>query len=153
MNQAVREDHCKTLMPVHIIYQLPTHHAVREDHCKTLMPVHIIYQLPTHHAVREDHCKTLMPVHIICQLPTHHAFITYLPIWLTGLTSDYLSSCSRVLLEKLTVPKLVKKYPTIKEIQRLITVFTRAHHLSLHQARWVQSTQFHPSSLTLSIPS
>jgi phage FluMu protein Com len=71
----------------------------------------------------------------------------YLPIWLTGLTSNYLPSCSRVLLEKLTIPKLVKKCPKIKEIQRLITVVTRAHHSSLHRARWVHSAQFHPSSL------
>jgi hypothetical protein len=37
----------------------------------------------------------------------------------------------RVPLEKLIVPKLVTKFPAFYGTQRFITMFTRAHHLSL----------------------
>jgi len=36
--------------------------------------------------------------------------------------------CSKVLLEKLTVTQLVKKFHAFYGTQRFITVFTRAHH-------------------------
>jgi len=35
-----------------------------------------------------------------------------------------------VLLEKLTGPQLVKKYPAFYETQRFITAFASTHHLS-----------------------
>jgi len=38
---------------------------------------------------------------------------------------------SRVLLEKLTGVKLVKKFPTFYGNRRLLTAFTNARHLSL----------------------
>jgi hypothetical protein len=38
---------------------------------------------------------------------------------------------SRVLLEKLTRPKLLKKFPAFYGTRRFITAFTRARHLSL----------------------
>jgi hypothetical protein len=38
---------------------------------------------------------------------------------------------SRVLPEKLTVPRLVKKFPAFYESQTFITVFVTASHLSL----------------------
>jgi hypothetical protein len=38
---------------------------------------------------------------------------------------------NRVLLEKLTVLQLVKKFSEIYETRRFITAFTSAHHLSL----------------------
>jgi len=38
---------------------------------------------------------------------------------------------SRVLLEKLTGPQLVKKFPTFYGTRRFITAFTGARHLSL----------------------
>jgi hypothetical protein len=40
-----------------------------------------------------------------------------------------LAPWSRVLLEKLTVPQLVKKFPAYYGTRRFITAFTRALHL------------------------
>jgi hypothetical protein len=51
------------------------------------------------------------------------AFDALLPPW------------SRVLLEKLIVTQLVKKFPTFYGNRRFITVFTTARHLSLSCAR------------------
>jgi len=52
------------------------------------------------------------------------AHFTYL---LTYLLTPY----SRVLLEKLTVPQLVKKFPAFHGTRRFITALTSARHLSL----------------------
>jgi len=52
------------------------------------------------------------------------------------------------LLEKLTVPELVKKFPTLYGNQILITMFTAAHHLSLSRARLIQSMTFQLISST-----
>jgi hypothetical protein len=41
-----------------------------------------------------------------------------------------ITSWSRILLEKLTVPQLVKKFPTLYGTARFIAVCTRAHHLA-----------------------
>jgi len=41
------------------------------------------------------------------------------------------TSCSSVLLEKITGSQLVKKFPTFYVTRRFIAAFTRAHHLSL----------------------
>jgi hypothetical protein len=43
----------------------------------------------------------------------------------------YITPWSRVLLEKLIGPQLVKKFPAFYGTRRFITAFTRAHHLSL----------------------
>jgi hypothetical protein len=55
------------------------------------------------------------------------------------------------LLEKLTVPQVVKKFPTLYGTQNFITMFTRAHQLSLSRARPIQSITFQliSSSATL----
>ena len=45
----------------------------------------------------------------------------------------------RILLEKLKIPKLVKKFPAFYGTRSFITVFTRAHQLSLLWARSIQS--------------
>jgi hypothetical protein len=58
---------------------------------------------------------------------------------------------SIVLLQKLRVTQLVKKYPTFYGTQSFITVFTRACHWSLFWARYVQSTPLHPISLRSSL--
>jgi len=42
-----------------------------------------------------------------------------------------LTPWSRVLLEKLILSKLVKKFPAFYETRRFITTFTSARHLSL----------------------
>jgi LPS O-antigen subunit length determinant protein (WzzB/FepE family) len=41
------------------------------------------------------------------------------------------TNLDRVLLEKATVPQLVKKLPAFDEARRLVTVFTTAYHLPL----------------------
>jgi hypothetical protein len=56
-----------------------------------------------------------------------------------------LTPWSRVLLEKLTGFKLVKKFPEFYRTRRFITAFTSAHHLSLSWANSIQSI-FHPTS-------
>jgi len=57
-----------------------------------------------------------------------------------------LTPCSRVLLEKVTGPQLVKKFPAFYGTQVFITAFTSALHLSLSSARSIQSM---PSSVPL----
>jgi hypothetical protein len=52
-----------------------------------------------------------------------------------------------VLLEKLIVTHLLKKFPEFYVCWRFITMFTRAHHWSLFWARWTQSTPLHPISV------
>jgi len=64
-----------------------------------------------------------------------------LPLFLSSI------SWNRVLLVKLIVTQTVKKFPTFNGIQRFITMFTRACHLSPLRARWIQSTTSHSISL------
>jgi len=45
--------------------------------------------------------------------------------------------CSTILLEMPIGPLLVYKFPKLYGTWRLITVFTRTHHLSLRWARWI----------------
>jgi len=78
--------------------------------------------------------------------------------WYNKLTPQFMGSqwmqhinpttWSRVLLEKLLVPWLVKKFPTLYGIWRFITVFTTACHLCLSWAKWIQSKHSHPIPLT-----
>jgi len=42
-----------------------------------------------------------------------------------------ITPCSRVLLERLTGPQSVKKFPAFYGIRRFITAFTNARHMSL----------------------
>ena len=53
---------------------------------------------------------------------------------------------SRVFLQKLTTPQLLKKFPAFYGIQRSITVFTTARHLCLS---WGQSLQSSPSRIII----
>jgi hypothetical protein len=57
-----------------------------------------------------------------------------------------LTPYSTVLLEKLTVSQLVKKFPTFYGTWRFITAFTRAHHLPLSWASSIYSMPSHPTS-------
>ena len=57
-----------------------------------------------------------------------------------------LTPWSRVLLEKLTGPQLVKKFPTFSGARRFITSFTSARHLSLSWASLIQSIPPNPTS-------
>jgi hypothetical protein len=53
------------------------------------------------------------------------------------------SLSGKILLEKLTVTKLVKKFPTFYGTRSFITMFTAARHWFISLARWIQSTP-HP---------
>ena len=57
-----------------------------------------------------------------------------------------LTPLCRVLLEKLTVLQLVKKFPTFNGTRRFITALTSVRHLSLSWASPIQSTYPHPTS-------
>jgi len=59
-----------------------------------------------------------------------------------------LTTWSKILLEKLIVAQLVKKFPTFNGTRRFITTFTRIHHWSLSWARWIQSISSDPITLT-----
>ena len=80
------------------------------------------------------------PVHI----PTYHLLeirpnITYLLTYL-------LTPWCRVLLEKLTVLHLVKKFPAFHGTRRFITALTTVRHLSLSWASPIQSIYPHSTS-------
>ena len=67
---------------------------------------------------------------------------------LTYLLTPYLlTPWRRVLLEKLTGLKLVKKFPSFYGTRRFITAFTRARHLFLPWVSSIQSLPPHPTSL------
>ena len=53
---------------------------------------------------------------------------------------------SRVLLEKLRGPQLVKRFPAFYGTWRFITEFTNSRHLSLSWASSIQSMPSHPTS-------
>jgi hypothetical protein len=69
-----------------------------------------------------------------------------LAIGLTFVYSYLLTKWSRVLLEKLTVCQLIKKFPAFYGNRRFITAFTSARHLSLSWASSIQSILLHPTS-------
>jgi len=58
-----------------------------------------------------------------------------------------LTPWGRVLVQKLTVAKLLKKFSAFYGTSRFITMFTRTRHWYLSWARWIQSTPRHPISL------
>ena len=70
------------------------------------------------------------------------SYFTYLLTYLL----TYLFTPWSIVLEKLTVSDLVKKFPVFYGTQRFITAFTSAHHLSLSWASSIQSVPPHPTS-------
>ena len=67
-----------------------------------------------------------------------------------------LTPWSRVLREKPTCPKLLKKFPAFYRTRRFITAFTAARHLSLFSARSIQSmpsSHFSKIRLNIILPS
>ena len=62
------------------------------------------------------------------------------------LYSHLLTPWCRVLLEKLTVLQLVKKFPAFHGTRRSITALTSVRHLSLTWASPIQSIYPHPTS-------
>ena len=69
--------------------------------------------------------------------------LTYLLIYLL---TYLLTTWSRVLFEKLTGSKLVKKFPAFYGTRKFITAFTSARHLSLSWASSIHSIPPHPTS-------
>ena len=69
-----------------------------------------------------------------------------LQVLLTYLLTYLFTACSRVLLEKLTVSQLVKKFLIYYGTPRFITAFSTARHLSLSWASSIQSISPHPTS-------
>ena len=61
--------------------------------------------------------------------------------------TERLTPCSKVLLEKLTVPQLLKQWPATDEPPRFIAAIATARQLSLSWARSIQSTLTYPISL------
>jgi hypothetical protein len=68
-------------------------------------------------------------------------------IVLSNDTNTYLPPWSRVLLEKLRVAQLVKKFPVFYGTPRFISVFTRVRYWFPFWDRWIQSKPSHPVSL------
>ena len=62
------------------------------------------------------------------------------------ITDALLTPWGRVLLEKLTGPQLVKKFPEFCGTRRFITAFTIVRHLSLSWSRSIQPILPHPTS-------
>jgi hypothetical protein len=67
-----------------------------------------------------------------------------IPIWYGVVTITLRRLWNRLLLEKLTVTYLVKKFPAFYGTRRFIIMFTRARHWFVSWARWIQSTLSHP---------
>ena len=65
---------------------------------------------------------------------------------MTHSLAQSLTTWSRVFPEKLTDPKLVKKFPTFYATRRFNTAVTSSRHLSLSQASSIQSIPPHPTS-------
>jgi len=55
--------------------------------------------------------------------------------------------CSKILLDKLIVAQLVKKFPDFHRIRSFITVFTRACYWNLSCSRTTRSTRSHSISI------
>jgi hypothetical protein len=70
-------------------------------------------------------------------------FVVHTPLLLLFVAAQ-LTPWRRVLMKKLTVTQLVKKFPAFYGTRRIINVFTRACHWSLSSPRWIQWTPSDP---------
>jgi hypothetical protein len=77
-------------------------------------------------------------------LPSYLRLPTYLPKQLKK------TPWNRIILEKLIVAKLVKKFPAFYGTRLFITMFTTARHWSLSWTRWIQPTVSRPVYLLTS---
>jgi hypothetical protein len=79
--------------------------------------------------------------------PIYGHYVTVCFVWnVIPQVSYLLTPWSRVLLEKLTVLELVKKFPAFYGTLRFLTALTSAQHLSLSWASQIQSSRPHPTS-------
>ena len=86
--------------------------------------------------VYEEICSYVQYVlQLTCIYFCHYYLLTYL-----------LTTWSRVLLEKLTGSKPVKKFPAFYGTRKFIIAFTSARHLSLSWANSIHSIPPHPTS-------
>jgi hypothetical protein len=118
------------------------------SHLRLVLPSGLF---PLGFPIKTLYMPLLSPIRTTC--PTHHIlldFITrkifgylWLLVQLTYLLTYLLTVWSRVLLEKLTVPQLVKKFPTFYGTRKFITAFTGARHLSLSWASSVHNPTSH----------
>jgi hypothetical protein len=89
------------------------------------------------------YCSFLILQHYIqCKYLNHTVFLLY-----DSYSGFSMTPRSRVILDKLTVPQLVKKYPTFYVTWTFITIFITTCHLSLSWARYIQTMTSHPISL------
>jgi hypothetical protein len=61
--------------------------------------------------------------------------------------SNYLTTRSTIVPQKLAVPQLIKKFPAFYGTQMFITLFTTARHLPRSSDTSIQSLPLHPSFL------
>ena len=105
-----------------------------------------------HRSLGHPRTSTSLVISSNTQLGTLHsaaswvAFVLWLAEVLKERTDLGLTARSRVLLEKLTVPQLVKKFPAFCGTKRFITVFTTARTFSLSSANQVQPITHHNKS-------
>ena len=86
-------------------------------------------------AASHDHNSHLLHCALVTIRVLHHMTITHL-----------LTPWCRVLLEKLTVLQIVKKFPAFHGTRRFITALTSIRHLSLSWSNPIQSIYTHPTS-------
>ena len=115
-------------------------HNAASDFCEAAMRVAMWC---TEHCVRYGEYSTVQRYRIApCPLKYCTRILTELLIYLL---TYLLTPWSRILLEKLTCPQLVKKFPEFYGTRKFITTFTNARHLSLS---WASSIQSIPPHLT-----
>jgi hypothetical protein len=83
-----------------------------------------------HHSGTAFFSDVMLCTHMTASAVEKPAALSKLEICKSTLT-HLLTPCSKVLLEKLTGPQLVKKFPPFYGTRRFITLFTSARHLSL----------------------
>ena len=130
-------------------------HSPWFDHPKTIIAKSTNHEVP-HYVVFSTSCY-LVPLRpkyflkILCSTYLQPTFLSqykrpsFTPI-LTYLLTYLLTPWSRVLLEKLTVLQLVKKFPAFYGTRKFITAFTSAGHLSLSWASLIQPIPLHPAT-------
>ena len=130
-----------TVLAIYIIYiyiYIPPALILKNS---ALQP-HRVFVLRISTTINGDHCSAvIMTSHVATQLfiianPQQlHTSITLHPRVINRtdipfLITNLLTPCSRV-LDKLTFPQLVKKFPPFYGTPKFITAFIRARHLSL----------------------
>jgi len=88
--------------------------------------------------LRKEHYKKFRESAVFCGLKCLSSAVK------CNKLTNGLTPWNRVLLEKLTSPQLVKKFPAFYGVRTFITAFTTARHLSLFWTKTIQSIPLHP---------